>query len=69
MEGTMALNLTLSDTEGDNQIEKYFNLNNKIKTINHERDVGLYVIRRFEYNEIVQLLIPNNALKSFENIY
>jgi hypothetical protein len=55
----------------DNKIEKYFYLKNKIKTINQVGSSGnspLHVVNCCEYNEIVQFLIPNNALKSFENL-
>jgi dynactin complex subunit len=67
----IALSPISSNTLKDDEIEKYFNLKNKIRTINRMGrfdDSALHVVNRYEYNEVIQLLIPNNALKSFENI-
>jgi len=52
-------------------MEKYFNSENQIKTIDQidrSGHVELHVVNRFQYNRVIQLLIPNNALKSFEKI-
>ena len=69
IEETIPLNTILSNYQNDYRVEKYFNSNNKIKTIGRfDRNVPFDIISRFEYNEVVQLLIPNHALASFENI-
>ena len=68
IEETIPLNTTSSNYQNDDQIEKYFNLNNKIRTISLSGYTGLHVVSRFQYNEVVQSLIPNNAIESFENI-
>ena len=70
-EETIPLNPILSDSQRNNNIEKYFNLENKIKTINpigRSANVGLHVVNRFQYNQVIQILIPNHQLKPFENI-
>ena len=70
-EQTIELNLSLLNTRQDNQIEEYFSLENNIKTINRMGPYGnvvLHVASRYGYNEVVQLLLTNSALKSLENI-
>src|SRR5271167_4654717 len=70
-EQTIELNLSLLNTRKDNQIEKYFNLENNIKTINRMGpygNVALHIASCYRYNEVVQLFLTNSALKSLENI-
>jgi hypothetical protein len=55
-----------------NQIEKFLNFNNNIKTINRMgpyRSIALNVVSCYIYNEIVQLLLTNNAFKSLKDIF
>ncbi len=69
-EQTMELSLSLLNTQ-DNQIEKYFNLENNIKTINRMGPYGnvvLHVASSYGYNEVVQLFLTSSALISLENI-
>jgi len=65
------LNLKLSDFRQDNQIEKCFNWNNNIKTINRigpYGDVVLHIVNYNGCNEIIQLIITNNALNLLRNM-
>ncbi|CAF3121516.1 unnamed protein product, partial [Rotaria sp. Silwood2] len=70
-EQNMLLSLNLYDPYENNQIEKYFDLTNNIKTvtlISPYGNVALHVATCYGSNEIVQLLITNSALKSLGNI-
>ncbi|CAF3015287.1 unnamed protein product [Rotaria sp. Silwood2] len=70
-EEVIPLNLSVSNTRKDNEIEKYFDLTNNIKTvtlISPYGNVALHVATCYGSNEIVQLLITNSALKSLGNI-
>ena len=66
----MELTQGLLNTEDDNQIVRYFNLENNIMTINQMGLYGnraLHVINYHGYNETIQLFFTNSALKSLEN--
>jgi len=70
-EQTMELSRSLLNPQKHNQIEKYFNLENNIKTIDrmgHYGNVALHVTSCYGYNEVIQLFLTNSALTSLENI-
>ncbi|CAF1482443.1 unnamed protein product [Didymodactylos carnosus] len=70
-EQTMKFNHSLSNTHEDNQIEKYFNLENNIETINHMGPYGhiaLHIANSHGDNEDVQFFFTNSAFVSLENI-
>ena len=67
-EETVLLNSILPNTQRDDQIGKYFYVKSKIKTINRSDNIGFHVVSRYQYNQVLQLLIPNNAPQSFQNI-
>ncbi|CAF3868662.1 unnamed protein product [Rotaria sp. Silwood1] len=70
-EQAMISHLMLSDFRQNNQIEKYFNWNNNIKTINRlgpRGNVALHVANYHGYNEIIQIFLTDNALQSFRNM-
>ncbi|CAF1209220.1 unnamed protein product [Adineta steineri] len=70
-EEMMELNLSLLDNEENNQIEKYFNLENNIRTINRLSSDGRVVLH-FTHcsgnNEIIQFFFTNEAFTSLAYI-
>ncbi|CAF5172225.1 unnamed protein product, partial [Rotaria sp. Silwood1] len=70
-EQAMMSHLMLSDLHENSQIEKYFNWNNDIKTINRlgpRGNVALHVANYHGYNEIIQIFLTDDALQSFRNM-